>query len=78
MASFDGKIATVTGASRGIGKGCALELGAAGATVYVTGRTLKEGLEPGQWKPGVDGRRDRSSLPPRIDDTRSEMVRDPE
>jgi NAD(P)-dependent dehydrogenase (short-subunit alcohol dehydrogenase family) len=33
----------VTGASRGIGKGCALELGAAGATVYVTGRTLEEG-----------------------------------
>jgi NAD(P)-dependent dehydrogenase (short-subunit alcohol dehydrogenase family) len=33
----------VTGASRGIGKGCALELGAAGATVYVTGRTVGEG-----------------------------------
>jgi NAD(P)-dependent dehydrogenase (short-subunit alcohol dehydrogenase family) len=32
-------VAIVTGASRGIGKGCALELGAAGATVYVTGRT---------------------------------------
>ena len=31
-------IALVTGASRGIGKGIALELGAAGATVYVTGR----------------------------------------
>jgi NAD(P)-dependent dehydrogenase (short-subunit alcohol dehydrogenase family) len=29
----------VTGASRGIGKGIAVELGAAGATVYVTGRT---------------------------------------
>lgn len=39
MASLDGKVAIVTGASRGIGKGCALELGAAGATVYVTGRT---------------------------------------
>ncbi len=32
------RIALVTGASRGIGKGCALALGAAGATVYVTGR----------------------------------------
>ena len=41
-----GKIAIVTGASRGIGKGCALELGAAGATVYVTGRTLEEGSAP--------------------------------
>jgi NAD(P)-dependent dehydrogenase (short-subunit alcohol dehydrogenase family) len=38
-----GKVAIVTGASRGIGKGCALELGAAGATVYLTGRTLAEG-----------------------------------
>ena len=34
-----GKVAIVTGASRGIGKGCALELGRAGATVYITGRT---------------------------------------
>ena len=41
-----GKVALVTGASRGIGKGCALELGAAGATVYVTGRTVSEGEHP--------------------------------
>ncbi|CAD6196001.1 unnamed protein product [Caenorhabditis auriculariae] len=33
-----GRIAVVTGASRGIGKGIALQLGEAGATVYVTGR----------------------------------------
>jgi NAD(P)-dependent dehydrogenase (short-subunit alcohol dehydrogenase family) len=33
----------VTGASRGIGKGIALELGAAGAAVYVTGRTVEPG-----------------------------------
>jgi NAD(P)-dependent dehydrogenase (short-subunit alcohol dehydrogenase family) len=46
MGALDGKVAIVTGASRGIGKGCALELGAAGATVYVTGRTLKEGAAP--------------------------------
>jgi len=38
-----GRVAVVTGASRGIGKGCALELGAAGATVYVTGRTARAG-----------------------------------
>jgi len=41
-----GKIAVVTGASRGIGKGIALELGAAGATVYLTGRTVEEGTSP--------------------------------
>lgn len=33
----------VTGASRGIGRGIAIGLGEAGATVYVTGRTLTEG-----------------------------------
>lgn len=43
MGVLDGRVAIVTGASRGIGKGCALELGAAGATVYVTGRTVEEG-----------------------------------
>lgn len=35
-----GRIAVVSGASRGIGKGIALELGFAGATVYATGRTV--------------------------------------
>jgi dehydrogenase/reductase SDR family member 1 len=37
-----GKIAVVTGSSRGVGKGIALSLGLAGATVYVTGRTDQE------------------------------------
>ena len=41
-----GSVAIVTGASRGIGKGVAQELGAAGATVYVTGRTVKAGEHP--------------------------------
>lgn len=40
-------VAVVTGASRGIGKGIALELGAAGATVYVTGRSVQPGRLPG-------------------------------
>jgi NAD(P)-dependent dehydrogenase (short-subunit alcohol dehydrogenase family) len=40
MGALSGQVAIVTGASRGVGKGCAIELGAAGATVYVTGRTL--------------------------------------
>jgi NAD(P)-dependent dehydrogenase (short-subunit alcohol dehydrogenase family) len=37
------KIAIVTGASRGVGKGIALGLGEAGATVYITGRTTAKG-----------------------------------
>ncbi|WP_227981850.1 SDR family NAD(P)-dependent oxidoreductase [Nocardia spumae] len=41
------RVAVVTGASRGIGKGIALELGAAGATVYVTGRSEQTGQLPG-------------------------------
>lgn len=35
------RVALVAGASRGVGRGVALALGEAGATVYVTGRTLK-------------------------------------
>ncbi len=36
------KVVVVTGASRGVGKGIALGLGEAGATVYVTGRSTRE------------------------------------
>jgi NAD(P)-dependent dehydrogenase (short-subunit alcohol dehydrogenase family) len=38
-APLEGKVALVAGASRAAGRGIAVELGAAGATVYCTGRT---------------------------------------
>jgi NAD(P)-dependent dehydrogenase (short-subunit alcohol dehydrogenase family) len=39
--SLEGKVALVAGATRGAGRGIAVQLGAAGATVYVTGRTSR-------------------------------------
>ena len=38
---LQGKVALVAGATRGAGRGIAVQLGAAGATVYVTGRTTR-------------------------------------
>jgi NAD(P)-dependent dehydrogenase (short-subunit alcohol dehydrogenase family) len=40
--SLDGRVALVTGASKNIGKGMALEVAAAGATTYITARTLND------------------------------------
>lgn len=46
-----GQVAVVTGASRGIGKGIAVGLGEAGATVYVTARTSKSQPMPEGQRP---------------------------
>jgi NAD(P)-dependent dehydrogenase (short-subunit alcohol dehydrogenase family) len=45
--ALQGRVAIVTGASRGGGRGIAVELGAAGATVYVTGRSSRSAPAPG-------------------------------
>ena len=45
MGSLSGKVAVVTGASRGVGKGIVLALADQGATVYVTGRTITPGTQ---------------------------------
>lgn len=41
MKPLAGKVALVAGATRGAGRAIAIELGAAGATVYATGRTTR-------------------------------------
>jgi NAD(P)-dependent dehydrogenase (short-subunit alcohol dehydrogenase family) len=41
MKPLNGKVALVAGATRGAGRGIAIELGAAGATVYCTGRSTR-------------------------------------
>ena len=60
MGALSGKVAVITGASRGIGKGIALALGQEGATVYVTGRTVSDGTCP---------------LPGTVGETASEVTR---
>src|SRR5687768_4045823 len=51
MESMKGKVVVVTGASRGAGRGIASVLGEAGATVYVTGRSVRGNLT----KPALSG-----------------------
>jgi NAD(P)-dependent dehydrogenase (short-subunit alcohol dehydrogenase family) len=45
MPDLSGIVALVTGASRGVGRGCALGLAEYGATVHVTGRSLEPGRD---------------------------------
>jgi NAD(P)-dependent dehydrogenase (short-subunit alcohol dehydrogenase family) len=60
---LNGRVAVVAGASRGCGRGIALALADAGATVYVTGRTTRTGPGPVDRAPGT------------IEDTAEEVTR---
>jgi NAD(P)-dependent dehydrogenase (short-subunit alcohol dehydrogenase family) len=53
MQALRGKVAVVAGGSRGAGRGIALALGDAGATVYVAGRTTRDGPPPADGAPGT-------------------------
>lgn len=66
-------VAVVTGASRGAGRGIAMELGAAGATVYVTGRSTRE--QPAQTYGQLLALSDMQAVPGSIDDTADELTR---
>jgi NAD(P)-dependent dehydrogenase (short-subunit alcohol dehydrogenase family) len=74
MSLLRGRVAVVTGASRGVGKGIALALGEAGAIVYVTGRSdaggTTEGL-PGTVRDTADAvtQRGGQGVPVRCDHT---------
>src|SRR5215217_1277309 len=61
MADLKNAVALVTGASRGAGRGIALELGGAGAVVYVSGRS-------------VDGGSTTNNVPGTIDETAREVT----
>lgn len=61
MSRLDDVVALVTGASRGAGRAIARELGAAGATVYVTGRS-------------IDGAPGTNNLPGTIDETARDVT----
>jgi NAD(P)-dependent dehydrogenase (short-subunit alcohol dehydrogenase family) len=53
MTALQGKVALVTGASRGAGRAIAAVLGEAGATIYVTGRTTRGGPANPEELPGT-------------------------
>ncbi|WP_062361423.1 SDR family NAD(P)-dependent oxidoreductase [Variovorax paradoxus] len=68
-----GCVAVVTGASRGAGRGIALELGAAGATVYVTGRSTRG--QPAKSYGQLLVLSELEALPGSIDETADEVAR---
>ena len=79
--TLQGKIAVVAGATRGAGRGIATELGAAGATVYCTGRSVRgapsdlgrpETIEETAERVTAAGG---SGIPVRVDHTVAEEVR---
>ncbi|WP_341891523.1 SDR family NAD(P)-dependent oxidoreductase [Variovorax sp. YR752] len=68
-----GRVAVVTGASRGAGRGIAQELGAAGAAVYVTGRSTR--ARPADSYGQLLALSELAALPGTIDDTADEVTR---
>lgn len=80
MKTLDGKTALVAGASRGVGRAIAVELGIAGATVYATGRSIK-GNTTNNWKGSINDTADEiimnggKCIPVRCDHTKEDEVK---
>jgi NAD(P)-dependent dehydrogenase (short-subunit alcohol dehydrogenase family) len=71
--TLKGHVAVVTGGSRGAGRAIAMELGAAGATVYVTGRSTRG--HPAQGYDQLLALSKLPAVPGTIDDTADEVTR---
>jgi NAD(P)-dependent dehydrogenase (short-subunit alcohol dehydrogenase family) len=71
---LQGRVAVVTGASRGAGRGIAAELGAAGATVYVTGRSTR--AQPATSYARLLALSQLPAMPGTIEDTADEVTRE--
>lgn len=80
MKPLEGKVAVVTGASRGAGRGIALVLGEAGAAVYLTGRSVRGRQTSDLARTTLEDTAERMAerggvgLPVRTDHTRDEEV----
>jgi NAD(P)-dependent dehydrogenase (short-subunit alcohol dehydrogenase family) len=81
ISSLEGAVAVVAGATRGAGRGIAVELGAAGATVYVTGRSTRGNPSPMGRPETIEETaelvtaRGGAGIPVRVDHTSPEEVR---
>lgn len=82
MPDLAGQVAVVTGATRGAGRGIACVLGEAGATVYVTGRSVRGEPADPEYPAGVEDTADEvtarggTGIPVRCDHTDEDAVRD--
>lgn len=77
MPGLEGKIALVTGATRGLGKGIALQLASAGALVYITGRTMRSTSKLGSLEQTAQEISDRGGkcIPVQVDHEKDEQIK---